>query len=114
MKLIPNTPVSFTKGIAHFNMGDKPHEWREVDNPVWSPEDATRGTNIRRARVLARLSLRETATMLNISVVELSSLERSRVRFESPADEAQVMKLLDQNRKPELPEPKRKLWTLND
>ena len=93
MKLIDNTPTGWEKHLTHINRGDLPHEWRELDSPVYSAADTARGRKLRDERVKARLSLREAAKLLDLSVVDLSSLERCRKRFEDEADFEKALRL---------------------
>jgi hypothetical protein len=73
------------KSIAHFNMGDKPHEWREIEcdacdgtgRVTQQRMDAiTEGRRLRADRIERDMSLSEEARRLGISSVQLSRRER--------------------------------------
>jgi hypothetical protein len=95
MNIIDNTPTHTVKSFAHINRGpDLPHEWRDIDSPVYSAADAERGKRLREARMKAGMSLREASNLLGLSVVDFSSLERSRKRCATEADfEAALKKI---------------------
>jgi len=107
-KLVPNEPVGERESFCHLNKGDKPHEWKFVNLPVYSEQDVAAGEALRQARKTTDLTFGTGGELLGLRPSELSDLERGRQRFKDPEDVKKMLELYKQHRNPNRkPEPKK-------
>jgi hypothetical protein len=89
-ELIKAEPIG-TKPTLAFVDGPGVHELREMERKVY---DDALGREIRSARVLAGVTLRQAARASQMSDVEFSQLERGLLRLSSEDEYRQLLKLI--------------------
>jgi len=75
-RLIDAQPVGKARSMTHLNFGDRPHEFRMVEHPIY-PQYPD-GDRLREARQALDLSQREAAGRLGLSVADYSALEHGK------------------------------------
>lgn len=81
--VVPNTPIGTRETLA-FVTRESGCGVETLKLDVFSDEDRARGEALRERRVAAGLCLGQAADFLGLRAVDLSGLERGRMRFADP------------------------------
>lgn len=94
IKFKRNVPIGKEASAMFVTRLDGSGGFETHDMDKYSEEDIALGVLIRDVRLKLDLSLRETARLLECSVVDLSSVERGRLSPESPVELAKLFSIL--------------------
>lgn len=94
--VVPVTPTGTHTGPAFVTERRGRCSYRDITTPVYPP--SPQGEDLRRARVVYGLSLREVATALQLSAEQVNGLERGRYAFDNGDDWARALEVLGAGR----------------